>query len=330
MKKLIVLTFFVMSFVSSTAMAQNSNVTVDSTPIYSDQLAYLEEASNITYVPLRAVMEELGGKVNWDEKRQAIIVERNGITAELKVNSDKAVVGRKEMRLEGPVKIDAASERSVVPVTFFSQGLRCRVEGNAATRIGIFDETRDSANTDGMIEEYNYKTDVIDISYPHFAGMNNTAAQERINKEFEEMAAKFIKNNSNEMTRSAVIRYKVHYFSKELVSITVIQYTYTGGAHGTSFRENYTYDLKTGVRYKFSDLFQFDTPAREDIDKQIASQIKERNIQTFSPFSGLKDNPYFYIADNGQPVIYFQQYDLGPYVLGILEFPVHAKSIKKT
>lgn len=328
MKKLIVLTVCVMFLVSSAALAQNVNVSVNSTPIYSDQLAYLEEASNITYVPLRVVVEELGGKVNWDEKRQVIVVEQKGMTAELKVNSDKAVVSGKEMRLDGPVKIDAASERSVVPVTFFSQGLRCRVNGSAAAGIGIFDETRDSANTDGMIEEYKYKTDIMDISYPHFSGMNNTAAQEKINKEIEAMTAEFIKNNSNEMTRSGVIRYKVHSFSKELVSINVTKYTYTGGAHGASFRENYTYNLKTGARYKFSDLFQFDTPARDAINKQITSQIKERNIQTFSPFSGLNDNPYFYIADNGQPVIYFQQYDLGPYVLGILEFPVQAKRIK--
>ncbi len=124
------------------------------------------------------------------------------------------------------------------------------------------------------------------------------------------------------------MKYNVQSLSQEIVSFTLTKYTYTGGAHGASLREDYTYDLATGTRYEFSDLFAFDHAARADINAQIAAQIKDRDIPTFGPFQGVSDRPCFYIAGNGQPVIFFQQYEVGPYSVGILEFPVMAKAVR--
>ena len=44
----------------------------------SDQPAYLEEMSHVTFVPVRTVSEALGGRVTWDGDAQTITVEGKG------------------------------------------------------------------------------------------------------------------------------------------------------------------------------------------------------------------------------------------------------------
>lgn len=193
---------------------------------------------------------------------------------------------------------------------------------------GISNEQRQSAIASVVIEDHKYQKDVFDIVYPYLQGMKNQVAQDKMNQEIGKMIESFISDNSNQDTREAVVRYDVQHLSPELISFTVTRYTYTGGAHGASFREGYTYDLNTGVRYDFSDIYEYDSSARADINNQIIAQIKERDIPTFGPFSGVSDKPFFYIGKNGQPTLFFQQYEIGPYSVGILEFPVTAKRIK--
>lgn len=204
----------------------------------------------------------------------------------------------------------------------------CQVKIGATAGAGIFDQQNATVGANVRIEEHQYKTGAFDIRYPHFSGMHDASVQEKMNQEMQAMVKTFIEENNNEMTRTAVMQYKVRHLSPELVSLTVVRYIYTGGAHGASFMEGYTYDLATGARYNFGDLFQFDSSARADMNAQISSQIKEREIPILAPFRGVSDNPSFFIADHGQPVLFFQQYEVGPYYVGILEFPVQAPQIQ--
>lgn len=325
MKKYMVLAIVIFSTLVSTALArQIDNLFVNGKPVVSEQPAYLDSLANVTYIPLRAIVEELGGIVVWDENEQSIQVVRNQLTAVLTVDSDKAVINGKEILLDGPVKIDKETGRSLVPVTFFSEILHCQIKISAASGISIEEQSKLGV----VIEERTYQQGAFSISYPYFLGMNNKEAQARINGEIDTTVQSFIKDNTSEFTKEAMVKYKVQSFSQDIVSFTLTKYTYNGGAHGASLREGYTYDLATGTRYIFSDLFAFDHAARTDMNAQIAAQIKERDIPTLGPFQGLSNNPYFYIANDGRPVIFFQQYEVGPYSVGILEFPIMAKTAR--
>lgn len=326
MRKYMILTVIVFATLLSTALAQQINsLFVNGNPVASEQPAYLDTAANVTYVPLRAIVEGLGGTVAWDENEQSIRVVRNGLATVLTVGSDKAVINGKDIVLDGPVKIASETGRTMIPVTFFSEVLRCQIKVSAAAGISIEEEQRQPGV---VIEERTYQQGAFNIVYPYFQGMNNKDAQAKMNREIETTIQTFIKDNTNEFTKEAMVKYNVQSLSPERISFTLTKYTYTGGAHGASVREGYTYDLATGTRYEFSDLFAFDRAARADINAQIAAQIKNRNIPVFGPFHGVGDKPYFYIADNGQPVIFFQQYEIGPYSVGILEFPVMAKTAR--
>ncbi|WP_231505605.1 RsiV family protein [Bacillus sp. EB01] len=53
----------------------------------------------------------------------------------------------------------------------------------------------------------------------------------------------------------------------------------------------------------------------------VAAQIKERSIMTLEPFTGIKPNQDYYIADKAI-VLFFQLYDLAPYAYGFPYFPI--------
>lgn len=119
---------------------QQVEVFVNGNAIVSDQPAYLEEISHVTFVPVRTVSEALGGRVTWDGDTQTITVERKGKVIQLIAESSKIMVDGKEALLSAPVKLSEETGRSLVPLSFFSDYLKCQVKVSAAAGVGILDE----------------------------------------------------------------------------------------------------------------------------------------------------------------------------------------------
>ncbi|QIB70046.1 DUF3298 and DUF4163 domain-containing protein [Aminipila butyrica] len=102
---------------------------------------------------------------------------------------------------------------------------------------------------------------------------------------------------------------------------------YLGGAHGQTKRESDTWDFKTGNRLFLSDLCPNTPDYLSKLQTSIINQIRKRLQE--SPGSYFDDyetllrdsfNPNsFYLIPNGF-IIYFQQYDIAPYVSGMPEF----------
>ena len=127
--------------IAGTALAnQPVNVFVNSDAIHGDQPAYLEEVTNITYVPLRAVVEALNGTVNWDSNAQEITIEKNGKIYQLRIGSDKVLIDGKKTLIDAPVQLNKETMRSLVPLRFFSDVVQCEVKVSATAGVGIFDE----------------------------------------------------------------------------------------------------------------------------------------------------------------------------------------------
>lgn len=187
---------------------------------------------------------------------------------------------------------------------------------------GLFTPVRAEA-ANAIIYKYEYKEGKLDIEYPHIDGMQNQEAQETINGVIQDVVDNFIsKNNESEFTTVAKLKYAVHLNEGHLLSISINRYIYSGGAHGMSSLEGYTFDLNSGKRYKFSELFKFDRENKQIINKIIAQQIRDRNIYVFSPFNGVRDNPNFYLESGKKVVFVFQPYEIAPYSEGILKFSV--------
>lgn len=121
------------------------------------------------------------------------------------------------------------------------------------------------------------------------------------------------------------IDFDVQKNSKHVLSIVVEHYIYSGGAHGETINKSYNINLKTGEQIKLSDIFIQDSNYKKVINDEIRNQISEKikkdpeeNVYSFDSISDEQD---FYIR-NDNIVVYFDLYEIAPYVAGIVEFSV--------
>lgn len=128
-----------------------------------------------------------------------------------------------------------------------------------------------------------------------------------------------------------IMTYNVTFNSGCIVSLYREEYTYMGGAHGSTLRMSDTWNFKTGQRIQLKDLSAYDSEDKllMGIDRQIAELLKTSAGSFFDNYTLLVRNTFhpnsFYLTPNGI-VIYFQQYDIAPYAAGLPEFlfPFHA------
>ena len=82
------------------------------------------------------------------------------------------------------------------------------------------------------------------------------------------------------------------------------------------------YDIKS-----LKDLLKYDiTMAIGQIDTVPAGQYAKESLEKLNIFNEIKDNQKFYIVDD-TIVIFFDLYDIAPYVAGIPEFPINKEII---
>ena len=124
-----------------------------------------------------------------------------------------------------------------------------------------------------------------------------------------------------------ISNYIVNLNNAKLISIYNDYYEYLGGAHGNTIRTSYTGDKQNVRLLILQDLFTKDSNYKDIINKEIVRQINlEPDIYFNSgkDFKGIKDNQDYYL--NGENlIIYYQLYEIAPYVAGIREFKIPLK-----
>ena len=124
-----------------------------------------------------------------------------------------------------------------------------------------------------------------------------------------------------------ISNYIVNLNNAKLISIYNDYYEYLGGAHGNTIRTSYTVDKQNVRLLILQDLFSKNSNYKDIINKEIVRQINlEPDIYFNSgkDFKGIKDNQDYYL--NGENlIIYYQLYEIAPYVAGIREFKIPLK-----
>lgn len=124
---------------------------------------------------------------------------------------------------------------------------------------------------------------------------------------------------------SIYVNYNIHFCSKDILSITLDEYAYEGGAHGTTERKSYNINLENGKEISLKDLFVNDDDWKKIISDKVKSEMlanKEIYFEdSVKDFKTIEDNQSFYIED-GNIVVYFGQYEIAPYAAGIREFKI--------
>jgi len=184
--------------------------------------------------------------------------------------------------------------------------------------------------------------DNIEVYVPKVKDSKHKANQEKINSilsgfaqgglaDFKEVLAEDKKQGADEdriQYYTFYSGYRVAYNDNDILSVALDGYMYTGGAHGMSWRNSVTTDLATGKIYKLNDLFAKDSNYQDVLNEKIEKQIDEiEGLRDAIEFYGVNENTSFYITKE-LLVIYYQEYEIGPYVIGKPSFYIFLNDIR--
>jgi len=169
----------------------------------------------------------------------------------------------------------------------------------------------------------------LDQYYPVLEGLMDVCAQQKINKRIYDLVYELIREQGyyeNPLT-DITATYEIKTNERSILSLSLINYAFSGGAHGLTIVKSLTADTKTGEFYELKDLFKNDVDYVGILSGLIKEHIKNRNIILLDDFNGINPEQDFYIA-NKCLIIYFQLYKITPYVFGFPCFPISVYKIQ--
>ncbi|EIV99066.1 copper amine oxidase N-terminal domain-containing protein [Thermoanaerobacter siderophilus] len=110
-----------------------------------------------TLIPVRAIMNGFGAKVDWDEETKIVTITKGDITIQLVLGETKVLVNGKEYTLDVPAM--EISNRTFVPVRFISEILGGKVNYDKETG-DIEIEEEDQTEIENNSEESTVSQDV--------------------------------------------------------------------------------------------------------------------------------------------------------------------------
>ena len=112
-------------------------VTLDGVPVEFDQPPVSVDGR--TLVPIRAVMEKMGGTVNWLADTSTTEIKFDGNRMQLVLDSTTAVYNGEIYKLDVPPK--AINNRTLMPLRFVAERFGFNVDWDAATRTVVIETT---------------------------------------------------------------------------------------------------------------------------------------------------------------------------------------------
>ena len=166
-------------------------------------------------------------------------------------------------------------------------------------------------------EQINTVSIQFNVSYPKFDDIKDENIQNKINSDIKTYTNDCLKTMQEylfeDFPAGVDLHPVMHFRSEDRLSFHMFFWMYTGGAHGNAFIKTFNYDLKTGKELSFRDVSK---ASLQDINKAIFAQAEG----FYDDFKGIKEYPEsFYIDKDGRVVIVFQQYEIAPYAVGIIE-----------
>lgn len=170
----------------------------------------------------------------------------------------------------------------------------------------------------------------MDLRIPVFSGIKDKKAEAKLNKSVESTLMKNYQTLYKEATSfyqaskkdknlhflkyEVSSSFKMGFSGKNLVSLSMNTYEFTGGAHGNPGIICYNIDKRTGKNLRLKDVFKTDVDYKTLVNADIAKQIKALDNDAYT-FETIADNQEFYFKD-GKLNIVFQSYEIAPYSEG--------------
>ncbi|MEV5029104.1 stalk domain-containing protein [Paenibacillus sp. LPE1-1-1.1] len=298
-----------------------------------------------TYISLRVLNEKLGLATSWDVKsRSAVVTGRNRVFIASPVNGSYELNGQ---RVYGSQAI-LNNGSTFLPLRFLLERMGYVISYDADTRTvdiqTIKENTLNFATK--TISEVTEKQSLL-IHYPVISGYENADTQSKVNAFLKREAESFTVSGQQSLTKTMQENeklqsdnpdidyppvayegnYTITYNEQDMLSLYVDYYIDLGGAHGTTVRIPYTFDLKNGDTVSLKEAAGSHSDYVAIINQSINAQIKARKLNLLNPFEGIKPDRPFYLR-HGAIVITFEQYEYTAYAQGMPEFMIPFRSFE--
>lgn len=161
------------------------------------------------------------------------------------------------------------------------------------------------------------------VYYPIVTNLENKDAELKINQAIVNLLNKMLidQNYYEPSLVELIANFEIKNNQRGILSLNLIVYSFTGGAHGMTVVKSLTFDVKTGHAFTLAELFKPGSHYIKEISAIITEDIKRWNVDLLNPFTEISPDQDFYIADTSI-VIYFQLYEITPYYWGFPYFPI--------
>jgi len=170
-----------------------------------------------------------------------------------------------------------------------------------------------------------------EIYYPQTADLPNQVWEQKINRSIARQVQNLIDEpagNQPETVVEMIGTYEIKNNQREVLSLSLSNYAYHDrAAHGMTFIKSLTFDMKKERQVQLADLFKPGSDYIARLSAIVRAQIDARKIQLISDFTAIHPHQDFYVADRTL-VIYFQLYEITPYVFGFPFFPISVYDIQ--
>ena len=338
-------------------------LTMDASPFSADSR---------TYVPIRFLAQALGvadKDIQWDKGSGTATLtyqnDRTMISINMKAGDQSLMVTNRQgdsstqaqLVSNKAVDMDVApllkNGRYYLPARWVAEALGYTVEWHEPTQCVLVYKPGDVPPTpfpQVTTEEIKFKSATLTINaqIPIVSGLKNTAWQKQLNQQimdqFNRAKADMVKSvqDYEDYVKSSgrpliPLELFVSYdqaTTGSVLSLSVVTYQFTGGAHGLSWKNYYNIDTQNDLLLNLPDLFMANVDYKSIINQEINRQI-ELNIQKGDGmyfegdmgFKSISDKQDFYL-DGDNLVICFGQYEIAPYAAGMPEFKIPLEFLK--
>ncbi|MCM3637077.1 DUF3298 and DUF4163 domain-containing protein [Sporosarcina luteola] len=164
----------------------------------------------------------------------------------------------------------------------------------------------------------------INVYYPVVTQMKDSLIQRKMNSAIIRTLNEVLVDQQfyNPALVELLANFEIKNNQRGILSLNLIVYSFTGGAHGLTIIKSLTFNTKTGKQYELKDLFKPGSDYVKKLSDIIRVDITKWDIQLLDPpFTIIRPDQDFYIADTSL-IIYFQLYEITPYAWGFPYFPI--------
>ncbi|WP_379128572.1 PdaC/SigV domain-containing protein [Paenibacillus sp. sgz500958] len=226
------------------------------------------------------------------------------------------------------------SNKLYVPFDLLSDYLGYQGDWSASTgRLNVLNRAQNPITISTESYEKEMTGVTMKLEYPQVSGLANADAQKAINNTLKQTITSYAAGAEQEIANRTeedrpyefVGNYIVTYNQNGVLSLITSQYGYTGGAHGMTYRNAFTFSLKDGKRLLLGDLFGKNPDYKKMLNARLNKELKAEGGY-LGGFTGLATEKYFYLKD-GKAVLFFQLYEYTAYAQGFPEYTFTFKEL---